>query len=222
MTTLRSIAIVDDDAALRDSLAVLLRFRNLNVVEFASGEQLLASPELNNFDCLILDLRMGGISGLEVVEACRARGLQTPIIVVTAFGSVPAATRALKSGAFDFLEKPVHEGQMMRVVDEALSTADRYATLRAERSSLNERVASLSGREREVLYAVLNGRHNREIAASLKLSVRTIEVYKARVMEKMRVSRLAELIRMFTRLDAAAEQPIAATEAQLPTSTFRH
>lgn len=201
MANARTIGIVDDDAALRDSLALVLRFRDFDVVEFGSGEELLASPALPRLDCMILDLRMTGIGGLEVVETCRSRGISAPIIVVTAFGNVAAATRALKSGAFDFLEKPVHEEQMMRVVDEALFSSDRIAAVRAERQHVEERLATLSGRERQVLDAVLAGRHNREIAANLKLSVRTIEVYKARVMEKMRVSRLAELIRLFARLE---------------------
>jgi two-component system response regulator FixJ len=201
MLTGRTIGIVDDDAALRDSLALILRFRDFDVVEFSSGEELLTSPALPHLDCMILDLRMGGMSGLEVVESCRARGVTVPIIMVSAFGSVASATRALKSGAFDFLEKPVHEDQMVRVVGEAMSQSDRAANLRAERVHLEERLAALSGREKQVLDAVLDGRHNREIAADLKLSVRTIEVYKARVMEKMRVSRLAELIRLFARLE---------------------
>ncbi|MGE4063466.1 MAG: response regulator transcription factor [Rhodospirillaceae bacterium] len=200
----RTIGIIDDDAGLRDSLALVLRFRDYDVVEFGSGEELLASPALPRLDCMILDLRMPGVGGLEVVEACCARGISAPIIVVTAFGSIASATQALKSGAFDFLEKPVHEEQMMRVVEDALSRSDRAAALRAERHHLEERLATLSGRERQVLDAVLDGRHNREIAASLKLSVRTIEVYKARVMEKMRVSRLAELIRLFARHETAA------------------
>ncbi|MCC6915022.1 MAG: response regulator transcription factor [Rhodospirillaceae bacterium] len=203
MATGRTIGIIDDDAALRDSLALVLRFRDFDVVEFGSGEELLASPSLSRLDCMILDLRMGGMGGLEVVESCRARGITAPIIVVTAFGSIAAATRALKSGAFDFLEKPVLEDQMIRVLDDALSRSDRAAALRAERNHIEERLATLSGRERQVLEAVLDGRHNREIAAALNLSVRTIEVYKARVMEKMRVSRLAELIRLFARLEPA-------------------
>lgn len=203
MTIGRTIGIIDDDAALRDSLALVLRFRDFDVVEFRSGEELLASPSLSKLDCMILDLRMSGIGGLEVVETCRARGITAPIIVVTAFGSISLATRALKSGAFDFLEKPVLEDQMMRVLEDALSSSDRAAALRAERNHIEERLATLSGRERQVLEAVLDGRHNREIAAALNLSVRTIEVYKARVMEKMRVSRLAELIRLFARLEPA-------------------
>jgi FixJ family two-component response regulator len=197
----RCIGIVDDDPSLRDSLALVLRFRNFEVLEFSSGEDLLAASTLDRLDCMILDLRMTGAGGLEVLETCRSRGVTVPIIVVTAFGNVASATRALKLGAFDFLEKPVHEDQMIRVVNEALSRADHAAALRAERMLLTERLASLTARERQVLDAVLEGRHNREIAADLKLSVRTIEIYKGRVMEKMNVSRLAELIRLFARLE---------------------
>jgi two-component system response regulator FixJ len=150
---------------------------------------------------MILDLRMPGSGGLEVLEACRARRITAPIIVVTAFGNVASATHALKLGAFDFLEKPVHEEQMLRVVNEALSRADHAAALRAERLLLAERLESLTARERQVLDAVLDGRHNREIAAELKLSVRTVEIHKGRVMQKMNVERLAELIRLFARLE---------------------
>jgi FixJ family two-component response regulator len=197
----RCIGIVDDDSALRDSLALVLRFRNFEVLEFACGEDLLAAPTLDKLDCMILDLRMPGSGGLEVLETCRARRFTAPIIVVTAFGNVASATHALKLGAFDFLEKPVHEEQMLRVLNEALSRADHAAALRAERSLIAERLESLTARERQVLDAVLDGRHNREIAAELKLSVRTVEIHKGRVMQKMNVSRLAELIRLFARLE---------------------
>ena len=197
----RTIGIVDDDDALRDSLALILRFRNFEVIEYDSGEALLANKDLDELDCMILDLRMPGMSGLEVLEACRLRGMSAPIIVVTAFGNIASATHALKSGAFDFLEKPVHEEQMISAVREALSRADYTAALREDRLRLGERLASLTPRERQVLDAVLEGRHNREIAADLKLSVRTVEIHKGHVMEKMHVSRLAELIRLFARLD---------------------
>ncbi len=197
----RTIGIVDDDDALRDSLALVLRFRNYDVLEFNSGESLLAHEPMPHMDCMILDLRMKEKTGLEVLESCRARGVTVPIVVVTAFGEVSSATRALKSGAFDFLEKPVHEEQMLKVIEDALSQFDRVSAQQAERQQLEERVASLTGRERQVFDAVLLGQHNREIAADLGLSVRTVEVYKARVMEKMRVSRLAELIKLYARLE---------------------
>jgi len=201
MASSRTIGIVDDDDALRDSLALILRFRNYDVLEFNSGDALLTQETMPHMDCMILDLRMKGVDGLEVLEACRTRGLGMPIVVVTAFGNVSAATRALKSGAFDFLEKPVHEEQMLRVIEDALSQFDQVTARQAERQQLEERVASLTGRERQVFDAVLNGMHNREVAADLGLSVRTVEVYKSRVMEKLRVSRLAELIKLYARLE---------------------
>jgi two-component system, LuxR family, response regulator FixJ len=201
VASMRTIGIIDDDDALRDSLALILRFRNFNVLEFDSGEAFLDQNPIPQMDCIILDLRMKEKDGLEVLEACKARGVSTPIVVVTAFGNVSAATRALKSGAFDFLEKPVHEEQMLRVIEDASSQFDLVMARRAEFQDLEHRLASLTGRERQVLDAVLKGLHNREIAADFGLSVRTVEVHKARVMEKMRVSRIAELIKLFAHVD---------------------
>jgi FixJ family two-component response regulator len=199
----RTIGIVDDDDALRDSLSILLRFRSYEVVEFNSGEALLAAKPPPELDCMILDLRMSGMGGLDVLDACRANGLMMPIIVVSAFGDVASTKRALKAGAFDFLEKPIHEEQMIRVVEEALTQFDHTVARQSERLFLEDRVSRLTGREKQILDAVLAGHHNREIAAALSLSVRTVEVYKARMMEKMRVSRLPELVRLFARAEVS-------------------
>lgn len=195
----RRIGIVDDDDALRDSLGLLLRFKNYEVAEFAGGEALLAAEPAPALDCLVLDLKMRGMNGLDVLDAVKGRGLMMPVIVVTAFGDVSSAKRALKSGAFDFLEKPIHEDQMLRAIEEALAQFDQVLAQAAEQSSLDERIARLTGREKQILDAVLLGRHNREIAAELTISVRTVEVYKSRMMEKMQVTRLAELVRLFAR-----------------------
>lgn len=202
MSAKRIIGIVDDDDALRDSLGLLLRLRGYEVAEFDSGEALLTATPLPALDCLILDLRMRTMNGLDVLDACRAKGLLMPIIVVSAFGDVPSTKRALKSGAFDFLEKPIHEEQMLRVIEEALAEFDQTLALAAEQTSLDERVQRLTGREKQILDAVLLGRHNREIAGELNISVRTVEVYKSRMMEKMQVTRLAELVRLFARTEA--------------------
>ncbi|MES2473574.1 MAG: response regulator [Pseudomonadota bacterium] len=202
MSARRTIGIVDDDDALRDSLGLLLRFRDYDVVEFSSGEALLAASPPPPIDCLILDLRMRNMNGLDVLDACRAKGLLMPIIVVSAFGDVSSTKRALKSGAFDFLEKPIHEEQMLRVIEDALAEFDQAMAQHAEQSSLDERVQRLTGREKQILDAVLLGRHNREIAGELNISVRTVEVYKSRMMEKMQVTRLAELVRLFARTES--------------------
>lgn len=201
MSAKRIIGIVDDDDALRDSLGLLLRLRGYEVAEFDSGEALLTATPLPALDCLILDLRMRTMNGLDVLDACRAKGLLMPIIVVSAFGDVPSTKRALKSGAFDFLEKPIHEEQMLRVIEDALAQFDHVMARQAEQASLDERMQRLTGREKQILDAVLLGRHNREIAGDLNISVRTVEVYKARMMEKMQVTRLAELVRLLARTE---------------------
>lgn len=201
MSGRRTIGIVDDDDALRDSLGLLLRLRGYEVLEFDSGEALLAVSPPPPLDCLILDLRMRNMNGLDVLDACRDKGLLMPIIVVSAFGDVPSTKRALRSGAFDFLEKPIHEEQMLRVIEDALAEFDQTMAQHAEQTSLDERVQRLTGREKQILDAVLLGRHNREIAGELNISVRTVEVYKSRMMEKMQVTRLAELVRLFARTE---------------------
>ena len=201
MSGRRTIGIVDDDDALRDSLGLLLRLRGYDVAEDDSGEALLAASAAPPLDCLILDLRMRNMNGLDVLDACRDKGLLMPIIVVSAFGDVPSTKRALRSGAFDFLEKPIHEEQMLRVIEDALAEFDQTMAQHAEQTSLDERVQRLTGREKQILDAVLLGRHNREIAGELNISVRTVEVYKSRMMEKMQVTRLAELVRLFARTE---------------------
>jgi len=201
MTTLRTIGIVDDDEALRDSLGVLLRVKGYDVAEFSSGESLFAAHPPAHLDCLVLDLRLKGMAGLDVLDRCRLSEMNMPVIVVTAFGDVASAKRALRSGAFDFLEKPIREEEMLKVVANALLHFDQNASLRTEKTEFEEHISRLSVRERQVLDAVLAGHHNREIASAFRLSVRTVEVYKARIMEKMRVTRLPELYKLCARMD---------------------
>lgn len=197
----RKIAIVDDDDALRDSLGMLLRFRDFEVTAFRSGGDFLHYSDKESFKCIILDIKMENMSGLEVLARCKAERLEVPIIMVTAFADVASAKAALKSGAFDYLEKPVDETDMMTVIEEAMNQLDRKAALLSERRSVEERLGRLSAREHEILHFVLAGQHNREVAASLGISVRTVEVYKARMMEKMRVTRLPDLVRLMARHD---------------------
>jgi two-component system response regulator DctR len=201
MRTLRKVGIVDDDDALRDSLSVLLRFRDYDVQEFKTGESFIENGLDNNLECLILDLKMPGMGGLQVLETCQKKNFLAPVIIVTAFGEVSSAKEALKSGAFDFLEKPIDGEEMLQLIQNALSRFDQTIAEEEERQSVRECLARLTPRERQILDAVLEAQHNREIAGALGLSVRTVEVYKARMMEKMRVSRLAELIKLFARYD---------------------
>lgn len=190
------VAIVDDDAAVRDSLALLLRLRGFDVRGFASGGSFLEWAGTQAVDCVLLDLRMNGLSGLDVQAALARRGLDYPIIVLTAHGDVATTRTALKAGAFDFIEKPFDDELLLQAIA-AASEAGAAKRSRAEREGhFAQDLGRLTPRERQVLDHVLAGRHNREIAALLGISPRTVEVYKARLMDKLHVDRLPDLIRL--------------------------
>jgi RNA polymerase sigma factor (sigma-70 family) len=188
--------IVDDDHAVRDSLELLLGLRGYTTRTYASGRDFLAEIEAGARGCVLLDLRMREIDGLQVQAALAERAIDLPIIILTAHGDVAAARAALKAGAFDFLEKPIDDNVLTATLQAALAR-DLENRRRAEhRSVLEQRLARLTPREREVLERVVHGRHNREIAAELGISPRTVEVYKARVMDKLQLDRLSDLIRV--------------------------
>jgi RNA polymerase sigma factor (sigma-70 family) len=188
--------VVDDDPAVRDSLDLLLRLRGYRTRTFESGDALLRDVDASVHGCILLDLRMPGTDGVAVQQALQARRVPLPIIVLTAHGDAASARDALKGGAFDFLEKPVGDDLLVATIEAALAH-DRDARERAERrATLDARLARLTPREREVFDLVVAGRHNREIAASLGISPRTGEVYKAKLLDKLQVSRLPELIRL--------------------------
>ena len=198
-----AIFIVDDDPAVRDSLALLLGLRGYATVSFASGEALLAGIGPDARGCILLDLRMPGIDGLAAQAELAARGIKLPVIILTAHGDVPTARSALKAGAFDFLEKPIDDSTMLTAIEAAFAAEARARTHLDRMAALRARVARLTQREREVLELVARGQHNREIAVALGISPRTVEVYKARLMDKLQVERLPELIRLTLDLDAA-------------------
>lgn len=189
------VMIVDDDAAVRDSTALLLSLKGFATRQFASAELLLAATG-EPFDpglagCLLLDFRMTGMDGLALQVELRRRGCALPIVIVTAHGDVATARAALKGGALDFLEKPVDEDVLLSTVRNALEVAAAGAPRAA-----GPDLARLSAREREVLGLVVQGRHNREIGESLGISPRTVEVYRARLMEKLQARSVADLIRV--------------------------
>jgi RNA polymerase sigma factor (sigma-70 family) len=198
----RTIVVVDDDDAVRDALSLLLRLHGYATRDFASGEAFLAWAGSEAVDCVLLDLKMSGISGLDVQAALTQRGLAWPIVMLTAHGDVSTTRAALKAGAFDFIEKPFDDDVLLRTIREATDAG----TLMREKAERKARFARdlerLTAREREVLSHVLASRHNREIAALLDISPRTVEVYKARIMDKLRVDRLADLIRLALEMGA--------------------
>lgn len=196
------IHIVDDDEAVRDALAFLLASRGIATQGWPSGETFLEAMPVEDCACVILDVRMAGLSGPEVFERLRAMGLTAPVIFLTGHADVPVAVRTLKAGAFDFVEKPFNDNQ---IVDLAIAAMDRHAAERAgaaEREALAARLSGLSAREDEVMRLMLQGLLNKQIAAGLGIAMRTVEVHRGRVLAKLGARNVAELALLL----AAAER----------------
>ncbi len=194
--TTPTVFVVEDDEAVRDSLEVLLRLEGLRAEGFASAEDFLSAARPGWSGCLVVDLRMPGMGGLELIERLREVGCPLPAIVITAHGDVANTRSSFRAGAVDFFEKPVENAALLAAIGQAM---DRDAARRreeGERAQILERLSRLTSREREVLDLVAAGRHNREIASALGISPRTVEVYKARMMEKLQVRRLPDLVRL--------------------------
>lgn len=191
-----TVFIVDDDEAVRDSLALLLSLNGFATRVFDSAEQFLATYRPEWTGCLVLDIRMQGMDGLELQRRLNAANALLPIIVVTAHGDVAMAREALKAGAVDFLEKPINDQLLIVNVSAALDRNARERDAASRSAEREQKMARLTVREREVMQGVAAGKHAREIAAELDISPRTVEVYKARMMEKLQVRNVPELIRI--------------------------
>lgn len=188
------IYIVDDDEALRDSLVWLLESSGHRVRAFESAEDFLAAYQPAMTGCLVLDVRMPGMSGLELFEELRARHCTLPVIFITGHGDVPMAVSAVKKGAVDFIEKPFSERDMLKLIGDALSAERESRDRRQLEAHTARRLAHLTQREREVLELIIAGKLNKQIADVLGISIKTVEVHRARVMEKMEAQSLAELV----------------------------
>jgi two-component system response regulator DctR len=185
--------LVDDDAAIRDALVWLLRSRNIQSHTWASAESFLADYNAEMSGCLILDIRMVNMTGIELYDQLRAQGCAMPVIFLTGHGDVPLAVNALKHGAFDFIEKPFNDNELADRVIEALTFEESRRWQDADRAEITERLATLSVREREVMTAILAGKLNKVIADELQIAMRTVEVHRARIFEKMGVRSAVEL-----------------------------
>ncbi|AGA33184.1 putative transcriptional regulatory protein [Thioalkalivibrio nitratireducens DSM 14787] len=196
MTDAGAVVLVDDDPAMRRSLALALSLAGYEVKAFACAGDLLRDLDPEQVGCLLLDLRMPDMSGLELQQELLQRGCVLPVIFMSAFGDIPTTVRALKGGALDFLEKPFSTESLITRVEEAFAID---AALRADRDwrlSIAERARQLTRREREVMALVTEGLSNKEIARRFEISPRTVEKYRARVMEKMQAANLADLCQM--------------------------
>jgi RNA polymerase sigma factor (sigma-70 family) len=205
-----SVFIVDDDPGVRDSLAMLLELKGFHTRTYDSAEQFLARYRPEWPGCLVLDLRMAGMGGLALQAELARRGVRLPIIIVTAHGDVAAARTALRAGAVDFIEKPIDNELLLAAITGALEHDARSRDHAATQAGIAERLARLTAREREVLEMVVEGRHNREIAAALAISPRTVEVYKSRLMEKLQVRRVPELVKLVLEARRASDGPAPA------------
>ncbi|ODN71080.1 response regulator transcription factor [Methylobrevis pamukkalensis] len=188
--------IVDDDEAIRDSLAFLLASRGLVTREWPSGEAFLEAASTEGCCCVVMDVRMGELGGIETFERLRGRDAGTPVIFLTGHADVPIAVEALKKGAFDFVEKPFNDNALVDVVIAALAEAESRRSRVAGRGVLEARLKNLTPREAEVLPLLLGGRLNKQIADELGVAMRTVEVHRARIFEKMGVRNAVELTRL--------------------------
>ena len=185
--------LVDDDAAIRDALAWLLRSRGVQSRAWPSAEAFLADYREDMSGCLLLDIRMVGMTGTELFDHLLERGCTMPVIFLTGHGDVPLAVKTLKRGAFDFIEKPFNDNELADRVIEALRHEESRRWQDGMRAEVGERLASLTEREREVMASILAGKLNKVIADELQIAMRTVEVHRARIFDKMGVRSAVEL-----------------------------
>jgi FixJ family two-component response regulator len=196
-----TVYIVDDDSGVRSSIRVLMKSVGLPAMPFPSAKEFLAAYHPSNPGCLVLDIRMPGMSGLELQEALNERGAVIPVIFITGHGDVPMAVEAMRHGAFDFLQKPFRDQDLIDRIQQAmLRDAETRQSLQ-EHSRIKARIASLTPREREVLELLTSGKANKMMAQDLGLSQRTVEIHRAHVMEKMEAKSVAQLVRMVMDLE---------------------
>jgi two-component system, LuxR family, response regulator FixJ len=199
-----AIALIEDDEPIRDSLQMYLQMKGLGVTGFDRLESCLAALDDGlKVECFVSDVRLPGRSGLELQGELKLRHLTAPVILITGHGDIDMAVTALKAGAYDFIEKPCDERRLIASVNEAVSQSRVLQSETDEVSELQRRLASLSARQRQVMELAAEGLGNKEIAARLEISPRTVEMYRAWVMEKMGAHNLAELVRIAMRLESA-------------------
>lgn len=191
-----TVFVVDDDEAVRTSLRLLIRSIGLPVDTFESAQDFLARFDPERPGCLVLDIRMPGMSGLELQQKLNERHAITPIVFITGHGDVPMAVEAMQAGAIDFVQKPFRDQDLIDRIHRALEKDRTNRAALRERDAIRQRIAELTPREREVLNLVTKGCANKVIAGDLSVSQRTVEIHRARVMEKMGASSLAHLVRM--------------------------
>jgi two-component system response regulator FixJ len=199
-----TVAVVDDDAGVRNAMRSLLKSVGLNCTLFASAQEFLDAWQPSLQGCLVLDIRMPGMSGLELQQQLNLRGAVIPVIFMTGHGDIPMAVEAMQHGAFDFLQKPFRDQDLLDRIQRAIAKDAAMRKSLGEHARIRAHLESLTPREREVLDLMTQGKQNKVIGLDLGVSPRTIEIHRARVMEKMNAQSVAELVRMMLDLNHAA------------------
>jgi two-component system response regulator FixJ len=190
------IYVVDDDAAVRESIVALIKLRGAETVSFASAEEFLAQADLSAADCLVLDIRMSGMSGLELLTHLRQRGSTLPVIVVTAHADIPTAVKAMKQGAETFLEKPCSEAELWSAIDEVLHRDRQQQAEQRAAAEIRARFKDLTADELQVYRLLVEGFQNKQVASRLGIGLRTVELRRSTIMKKMQANSFSELVRM--------------------------
>jgi FixJ family two-component response regulator len=198
--------IVDDDPSIRSLLTKLVQSIELPVEAFASSQEFLSRARPEEPSCIILDVRMPGLSGLDLQERLVQSGIDIPVIFITGFGNVPQSVRAMKAGAVDFLEKPFENQALLDAVNRALERSRLALQHRSELREIRDRIKSLTPREYEVFVRIAAGLANKQVADTLAISEKTVKIHRARVMQKMQARTFAELVRMAEKLNLVADQ----------------
>lgn len=190
------IAIVDDDPSVRQGLRRLIRSAGWKAETFSSAQEFLDRPRTEALSCLVLDLQLPGLSGLDLQKQMSEAGLETPIVFLTGHGDIPASVKAMKAGAVEFLTKPVDEEDLLRAIQEAIERDRRIRQQHAALNGLRDRYQSLTAREQEVMGQVISGLLNKQIAGELKITEDTVKFHRGHIMRKMQADSLADLVRM--------------------------
>ncbi len=202
MTTEKTVYVVDDDEAVRRFLRGLIGSIGLEVKTYASAQEFLDAYEAGSPGCLLLDIRMPGMSGLELQAELRRRAIDLPVIILTGHGDVKVAVHAMKLGAVDFIEKPFNNDLLLQGIQNAVADSLRSGNIRVRRDEISRRIGTLTTRERQVLRIVVAGETNKGVGRLLGISEKTVEIHRAKVMEKMQAKSLAELVKMAAFLEA--------------------
>jgi two-component system response regulator FixJ len=196
MTADPDVHVIDDDEAVRESIDFLLRSAGLSVRTYDSATSFLDAAPKIGAGCVITDVRMPGLTGIDLLRRLQEMQIGLPVIVITGHGDVPLAVEAMKCGAVDFLEKPFDDDVLLASVRAALNRSEESAAVEAERAEIRARIGALTQRERDVLEGLVAGHPNKIIAFRLEISPRTVEIYRANLMTKMKAGSLSELVRM--------------------------